>query len=70
MAMPQEDAPHRPGDFVLNRYMPNASEAEREAARDRLGRLGALLVRIHARGKQEKPGPEIRANGDLAVDSQ
>ena len=70
MAMPQEDAPHRPGDFVLNRYMPNASEAEREAARDRLGRLGALLVRILTRVKQEKREQEIRANGGVAVDSQ
>ena len=44
-----DDVPRQPGDIILDRYMPNASLEKREAARERLKRLAALIVRVHKR---------------------
>ena len=42
-------APHRPGDLILNRVMPNATNEEREAARENLRQFAEIVVRIAER---------------------
>lgn len=44
----------RPGDLFLDRYLPGASEAEREEAYENLRGLIALLVRIDERLVREE----------------
>jgi len=60
----------RPGDLILDRYMPNASDAEREEARENLRRLARLLIRVHKRRALDNPQPSIRANDDRLVESE
>ena len=52
---------HRPGDYILDRYVPHLSGADRELARERLQGLAKLLLRIALR--------EVR-EGMRAADSQ
>jgi len=66
MDTPQH-APH-PGDFILNRYIPNATEAEREEARENLKQLARVLMRIEARLAREWHEKQIRESGAYAVD--
>ena len=59
----------RVGDIILDRYLPHATEEERAVARENLHLLAELMIRVHerlARGPQET----IRANGELAVESE
>jgi len=44
----------RPGDLILDRYMPNATEEEREAARQHLRDFAAALLRIFERLAREE----------------
>jgi hypothetical protein len=60
--------PAKPGDLILNRYMPNASDAEREEARQNLYGFAATLVRIAAR-RADETILTIRAEGRAAVES-
>jgi hypothetical protein len=62
--------PHkpRPGDLILNRYMPNATEAEREEARENLKRLARVLMRIEARLAREWRERQTREIGGDEVD--
>ncbi|MBV8977714.1 MAG: hypothetical protein JOZ13_10090 [Alphaproteobacteria bacterium] len=60
---------HRPGDAILNRYMPDASEEAREAARDNLFRLVDLVIRVNERLSRQSPAA-IRQNEAGAVDSE
>jgi hypothetical protein len=53
----------RPGDIILDRYMPNASEAEREEARENLRAYAAVVLRIATRQATEEYEQAIRANG-------
>jgi hypothetical protein len=46
----------RPGDLILDRYMPNATVEEREAARANLYALLATLIRIEERRLYEGSG--------------
>lgn len=46
MQNPPDDHPE---DFIINRYMPGATEEEREAATYNLERFIAVLVRINER---------------------
>jgi hypothetical protein len=39
----------KPGDIILDRYMPDADEAEREQARENLRRFAKALLRIAMR---------------------
>ena len=41
--------PYRPGDLILDRYMPNASDWEREEARENLKQFAAVILRILTR---------------------
>jgi hypothetical protein len=61
---------HRPGDVILDRYLPNATGEEREVARENLRRLARLLIRVHERQAIDNPQPAIRANGAPAVESK
>jgi hypothetical protein len=63
-------AKREPGDIILDRAMPNASLEEREAARENLHRLARLLIRVHERLVREKQHGVIRANGEVAVESE
>ena len=51
---PSPSGPQRPGDLILNRYMLNASEEEREAARENLREFAIAIVGIAERIAKEK----------------
>jgi hypothetical protein len=51
----------RPGDLILNRYMLNATEEEREAARENLRAYATVILRIATRLATEEYEQEIRA---------
>ncbi|MEQ8594759.1 MAG: hypothetical protein RIC04_13890 [Parvibaculum sp.] len=61
----------KPGDLIIDRYMPNATEAEREEARENLRAYLAVAMRIAARleWEEREQGQATRANPDSAVDS-
>lgn len=44
----------RPGDDILDRYVPHLSGSDRELARERLQKLVALLARIAVRQVREE----------------
>ena len=52
-----------PGDLFIDRYMPGASEEEREQARENLRRLIAVLVRINDRVGRERDSRESELCG-------
>ena len=65
-----ENTPNRkPGDVILDHYMPDATEAERETARANLYALAAVILRICTRIAQERESEGIRANPISKVDS-
>ena len=45
---------YRPGDAILDRYVPHLTAAEREIARERLQGLAKLLLRIAMREVREE----------------
>lgn len=47
---------HRPGDLILDRYMPEATEEEREQARDNLYSFAAVILRMCTRIARERGG--------------
>ena len=61
---------HRPGDHILDRYMPNAAESEREEARENLRRLADLVIRVNERLMAHNPQSGIRESELPAVDSE
>ena len=61
---------HRPGDIILDRYLPNASPEKREEARENLRRLGRLLIRVHTRLAVDNPQTSIRAKGVPGIESE
>jgi hypothetical protein len=61
---------HRPGDVILDRYLPHASSEEREEARENLRRLAQLLIRINNRLAHDYPQPAIRADGAPELESE
>ena len=69
--MPTNNRERKPGDLIIDRYMPNASEAEREEARENLKAHLAVVYRIAVRvARDEKTRAETRANPNSAVDSE
>lgn len=70
--MPTNNRERKPGDLIIDRYMPNASEAEREEARENLRAYLAVVLRIATRLEQEDcdRAQAIRVNPDSAVDSR
>lgn len=57
----------RPGDLILDRYMPKASDAEREEARENLRAYATVVLRIATRLATEEYEQEIRARDAGAV---
>lgn len=47
--MPSVEPVRKPGDLILDRYMPDASPKERDDARDNLRALIHVLARLIAR---------------------
>ena len=60
----------RPGDLIIDRYMPNASDAEREEARENLRLLAGVLMRIEDRLAQEWYEKRIREEGVAGLESE
>ncbi len=60
---------HRPGDVILDRYMPDATPEEREAARANLYGFVAVLLRIATREALDNVEKPIRTNGEGEVES-
>ncbi len=52
--MTNETSEKRPGDLFLDRYMPTASDEEREEAYENLRGLIAILIEIDDRLTREK----------------
>lgn len=69
-SMTTSNPEYRPGDIILNRYMPDASEAEREEARANLYAFVAVLARIARRRTDEQIEAEIRAKAKREVESE
>jgi len=61
---------HRPGDHILDRYLPHASVEKREEARANLERLARLIVSVHRRRRFANPQLTIRAKEKFAVESE
>lgn len=61
---------HRPGDIILDRYLPDASPEQREEARENLRRLARLIVRVHERLARERGDKSIRANSTAELESE
>jgi hypothetical protein len=61
---------YRPGDHILDRYLPNASAEKREEARENLRRLVDLIIRVNERLAAGNPQQATRANDDGALDSE
>ncbi len=47
------DPSHHPGDVILNRYLPDASEEARADAREKLRAFALLMIRIGSRLEDE-----------------
>ena len=55
--------PHRPGDHIINRYLPDCSDEDREIARTRLQGMAALLLKIAIREVIEGRKRDLLAGG-------
>ncbi len=65
--MVTNNANRRPGDFILDRYMPDATAEEREVARENLRAFALVVVGIARRLAQEEREQAIRARTDITV---
>ena len=63
---------YQPGDLILDRYMPDATDEEREAARENLRQYAEVLFRVttrlateevEARNKFDSPYPPLTRRG-------
>jgi hypothetical protein len=59
----------RPGDLIVDRYMPGATQEDRDAARANLYAFAAVLLRCATRRANEEYESEIRASAPSAVES-
>ena len=50
----ERDPGHRPGDVILDHYVPHLGPEDREIARERLQGLAKLLLRIAIRQVREE----------------
>jgi hypothetical protein len=62
--------PRRPGDLILDHYMPNATTEEREEARANLKAYVAAVIAIHQRLQREAGDKETRAYPGMEVESK
>ena len=61
--MEKSQSEHRPGDVILNRYMPNATAQERDVARENLRKLARFILRIEDRKALQWREQQIRESG-------
>ena len=66
--MVTNNANRRPGDFILDRYMPDATAEEREVARENLRAFALVVVGIARRLALEEREQAIRARTDITVE--
>ena len=66
--MVTNNANRRPGDFILDRYMPRATAEEREVARENLRAFALVVVGIARRLALEEREQAIRARTDITVE--
>ena len=66
--MVTNNANRRPGDFILDRYMPHATAEEREVARENLRAFALVVVGIARRLALEEREQAIRARTDITVE--
>ncbi len=62
---PSHSSPQRPGDIILNRYMPAATGEEREAARENLREFAVVVVGIAKRLAREESEQAKEILGEL-----
>jgi len=55
-----DQRPHRPGDYVLDRYMPDATPEEREDARETLRQFAIACYAIISRLEREQAQRDSR----------
>lgn len=66
----REKSEYRPGDVILDRYLPSATAEERETARENLYRFARLLIRVHERLALDNPQHSIRTDATSALESE
>jgi hypothetical protein len=54
----------RPGDIILDRYMPDATEVERENARENLYAFASVILRLCSRIAAERSTFDDSLRGD------
>jgi len=53
--------PYQPGDLILDRYMPDATDEEREAARENLRQFAVIVVGMAKRlAREEREQSDLR----------
>ena len=62
--MAEKKPHHRPGDLILDHYMPNATETEREDARVVVQRLAELAAEMNWPADAPAPEELIREDRD------
>ena len=62
---PIDSGPQRPGDLILNCYMPNATKEQREAARENLRQYAKIVVGIAKRLAREEAEQAKEILGEL-----
>ena len=69
--MTRHENDKKPGDLIIDRYMPNATETEREEARTNLRAYLAVVLRIASRIEDEgRSQGRTGVNPESAVDSE
>lgn len=58
----------KPGDLILERWMPNASHTEHEAARENLRALASFILRGATRRAEERYRQQIRMSEDQGIE--
>jgi hypothetical protein len=58
-----DNANRRPGDLILDRYLPDADEETRERARDALRQWALMLIRIGERVSDEQSTGPVAPGG-------
>lgn len=61
----REKRPYRAGDLILDRYMPNETEEDREAARENLRQFATIVVGIAKRLAREETKHSKEILGEL-----
>lgn len=68
--MSKQTTPRRPGELLLDRYLPNATPEEREEAYENLRGLVRILIEIDEGLGQQNRDSAIRAKSEFAVESE